>query len=50
MDKMATDPLWDHTLSQWLTDTGVLLGTSMVCYVLTIRFLRRQEPEVVRET
>ncbi|NUK70777.1 ATP-binding cassette domain-containing protein [Streptomyces lunaelactis] len=45
----ATDPLWHHTLTQWLTDTGVLLGTAMACYLLTIRFLRRHEPEVVRK-
>jgi ABC transport system ATP-binding/permease protein len=37
----ATDPLWEHTLSQWLTDTGVLLGMAITCYPLTIRLLRR---------
>lgn len=51
MDKSApsaTDPLWHHTLSQWLTDTGVLLGMATVCYALTIRLLRHHEPAVVR--
>ncbi|AVZ77023.1 ABC transporter ATP-binding protein [Streptomyces lunaelactis] len=45
----ATDPLWRHTFGQWLTDTGVLLGAAIVCSLLTIRFLRRHEPEVVRK-
>ncbi|MET8452151.1 ATP-binding cassette domain-containing protein [Streptomyces sp. NPDC005209] len=45
----ATDPLWQHTLSQWLTDAGVLCGMAIVCYVLTIQFLRRHEPAVVRK-
>ncbi|WTY68442.1 ATP-binding cassette domain-containing protein [Streptomyces sp. NBC_01410] len=45
----ATDPLWHHTLDQWLTDTGALLVTAIICYLLTICFLRRHEPEVVRK-
>ncbi|MFE1315143.1 ATP-binding cassette domain-containing protein [Streptomyces sp. NPDC058755] len=45
----ATDPLWQHTLGQWLTDTGVLCGMAIVCYVLTIQLLRRLEPAVVRK-
>ncbi|MFF4040120.1 ATP-binding cassette domain-containing protein [Streptomyces sp. NPDC001816] len=51
MDKSApsaTDPLWRHSLSQWLTDMGVLFGLAMGCYALTIRLLRRHEPPVVR--
>lgn len=47
-DPYATDPLWNHTLSQWLTNTAVLLGSAMVCYLLTIRLLRRHEGEAVR--
>ncbi|MER5936713.1 ATP-binding cassette domain-containing protein [Streptomyces sp. NPDC001928] len=45
---LATDPLWQHTLGQWLIDTGVLLATALICYLLTIQLLRRLEPEPVR--
>ncbi|MEU2718644.1 ATP-binding cassette domain-containing protein [Streptomyces sp. NPDC007205] len=52
MDKSApsaTDPLWHHTLGQWLTDTCVLFVMAMSCYVLTLRLLRRHEPPAIRK-
>ncbi|MGW3200874.1 ATP-binding cassette domain-containing protein [Streptomyces sp. NPDC001118] len=51
MDKSApsaTDPLWHHTLSHWLTDTGILFGIAAGCYALTIRLLRQYEPPALR--
>jgi len=42
------DPLWVHSLGQWLTDGGALLGLGVVFGVLVLRLLRRHEPEVMR--
>jgi ABC-type multidrug transport system ATPase subunit len=44
-----TDPLWDHQLSQWLIDMGVLLALGVLCGIIVSRLLRRHEPEVMRK-
>ncbi|MEU9290959.1 FHA domain-containing protein [Streptomyces sp. NPDC048275] len=43
------DPLWDHQLSQWFIDMGVLIGIGVVCGFVVARLLRRHEPEVMRK-
>jgi ABC-type multidrug transport system ATPase subunit/pSer/pThr/pTyr-binding forkhead associated (FHA) protein len=43
------DPLWDHELSQWLIDMGVLIGIGVLCGFVVARLLRRHEPEVMRK-
>ncbi|MER5754786.1 FHA domain-containing protein [Streptomyces sp. NPDC002088] len=43
------DPLWDHELSQWFIDMGVLIGIGVVCGFVVVRLLRRHEPEVMRK-
>ncbi|MCP3821244.1 FHA domain-containing protein [Streptomyces sp. A3M-1-3] len=48
-DPTNTDPLWDHELSQWLFDMGVLIGIGVICGVVVARLLRRHEPEVMRK-
>ncbi|MGW0736121.1 FHA domain-containing protein [Streptomyces sp. NPDC002851] len=52
MDKQNptnTDPLWEHDLSQWLTNMGVLVAMGIICGFVVIRLLRRHEPEVMRK-
>jgi hypothetical protein len=46
--RSTTDPLWQHTITQWGTDIGVLVLLSVACGALVIRLLRRHEPEVMR--
>lgn len=48
-DPTNTDPLWDHSLDQWVTDVGILVGMSVLCYFIVIRLLRRHEPEIMRK-
>ncbi|MBB1260808.1 FHA domain-containing protein [Streptomyces sp. OF8] len=48
-DVQNPDPLWDHELSQWFLNMGVLLTMSVLCGVVVARFLRRHEPEVMRK-
>ncbi|MGP4049036.1 FHA domain-containing protein [Streptomyces sp. 2A115] len=48
-DPTSTDPLWDHELSQWLMDMGVLIGIGVLCGIIVARLLRRHEPEVMRK-
>ncbi|WP_369257359.1 FHA domain-containing protein [Streptomyces sp. R35] len=43
------DPLWDHELSQWFVDMGVLIGIGVICGFAVARLLRRHEPEVMRK-
>ncbi|OIV38899.1 ABC transporter ATP-binding protein [Mangrovactinospora gilvigrisea] len=45
----ATDPLWDHTASQWGINMGALALLAIVAGVLVTRLLRRHEPEVMRK-
>ncbi|MFF9621139.1 FHA domain-containing protein [Streptomyces griseosporeus] len=48
-DPTNPDPLWDHQLSQWCVDMGVLLALGVACGFVVARFLRRHEPEVMRK-
>ncbi|MCC3654892.1 FHA domain-containing protein [Streptomyces sp. S07_1.15] len=43
------DPLWEHELSTWLLDMGVLVALGVICGVAVARLLRRHEPEVMRK-
>lgn len=45
----TSDGLWDHELSMWLLNMGVLIAMSVICGVVVARFLRRHEPEVMRK-
>jgi ABC-type transport system involved in multi-copper enzyme maturation permease subunit len=46
--KTTTDPLWQHTITQWGMDIGVLVLLGVACGALVIRLLRKHEPEVMR--
>ncbi|MBM4819477.1 MULTISPECIES: FHA domain-containing protein [Streptomyces] len=48
-DPANPDPLWEHELSQWCVDMGVLLALGVACGFVVARFLRRHEPEVMRK-
>jgi hypothetical protein len=48
-DPANVDQLWEHSLSQWIVDMGVLLGIGVVCGFVVVRLLRRHEPEVMRK-
>jgi hypothetical protein len=48
-DPTKTDPLWEHDLSQWMTDMGALLVLGAICAFVVARLLRRHEPEVMRK-
>ncbi|WP_431985300.1 FHA domain-containing protein [Streptomyces qinglanensis] len=48
-DPTNTDPLWDHSLGQWVMDVGVLVLMGVLCYFVIIRLLRRHEPEIMRK-
>ncbi|WP_026004918.1 FHA domain-containing protein [Streptomyces sp. AA1529] len=48
-DPTNTDPLWDHSLGQWVMDVGVLALMGVLCYFVIIRLLRRHEPEIMRK-
>ncbi|MEU1854249.1 FHA domain-containing protein [Streptomyces sp. NPDC019990] len=43
------DPLWEHTAGVWAMDMGALLALGVICGFFVARFLRRHEPEVMRE-
>ncbi|MBA0050518.1 FHA domain-containing protein [Streptomyces sp. AJS327] len=43
------DPLWEHEMSTWVLDMGVLLALGVICGVVVARLLRRHEPEVMRK-
>jgi ABC transport system ATP-binding/permease protein len=43
------DRLWDHDAAVWLLDISMLLVLAAVCGVLVMKFLRRHEPEVMRD-
>ncbi|WP_238153858.1 FHA domain-containing protein [Streptomyces xinghaiensis] len=43
------DPLWEHELSTWLLDMGVLVALGVLCGFAVARLLRRHEPEVMRK-
>ncbi|WP_059009508.1 FHA domain-containing protein [Streptomyces specialis] len=42
------DPLWEHEVGYWLLDVSMLIVIGVVCGFLVMRFLRRHEPEVMR--
>ncbi|MET7905800.1 FHA domain-containing protein [Streptomyces sp. NPDC005336] len=44
-----TDPLWEHTTSQWGIDMVVLIVLGIACGFAVARLLRRHEPEVMRK-
>lgn len=45
----TTDPLFHHTASTWLRNTGILIVfTTILGYAIT-RLLRRHEPEIMRK-
>ncbi|WP_052851653.1 FHA domain-containing protein [Streptomyces avicenniae] len=42
------DPLWDHEAGIWLLDVLMLGILAAICGYLVMKFLRRHEPEVMR--
>ncbi|WP_421108584.1 FHA domain-containing protein [Streptomyces sp. NEAU-S77] len=46
---LDTDPLWEHTTTQWAIDMGILLALAVICAFAVARLLRRHEPEVMRK-
>lgn len=45
----SNDPLWEHTAGAWSMDIVALLVIAVVCGFFVARFLRRHEPEVMRD-
>ncbi|WP_031070481.1 FHA domain-containing protein [Streptomyces sp. NRRL WC-3742] len=43
------DPLWDHSVLQWVVDAGALVVISVLIGVLVTRLQRRHEPEVMQK-
>ncbi|MEV7617945.1 FHA domain-containing protein [Streptomyces sp. NPDC089799] len=43
------DPLFAHDTEVWLTNMGMLILLSAVCWFLVSRLLRRQEPAIMRK-
>ncbi|MFJ4683632.1 FHA domain-containing protein [Streptomyces sp. NPDC088789] len=43
------DPLWDHTFGTWGLDMAALIALGVICGFFVARFLRRHEPEVMRD-
>ncbi|MFG2295815.1 FHA domain-containing protein [Streptomyces sp. NPDC048603] len=43
------DPLFAHEADVWLTNMGMLIVLSAVCWILVSRLLRRQEPAIMRK-
>jgi ABC-type multidrug transport system ATPase subunit/pSer/pThr/pTyr-binding forkhead associated (FHA) protein len=43
------DRLWDHDAAVWLLDISMLLVLGVICGFLVLKFLRRHEPEVMRD-
>lgn len=46
---LDTDPLWEHTTTQWGIDMVALLVLGIACGFAVARLLRRHEPEVMRK-
>ncbi|MYU14226.1 FHA domain-containing protein [Streptomyces sp. SID8361] len=46
---LDTDPLWEHTTTQWGIDMVALVVLGIVCGFVVARLLRRHEPEVMRK-
>ncbi|WP_211126316.1 FHA domain-containing protein [Streptomyces yatensis] len=46
---LDTDPLWEHTTTQWGIDMVVLILLGIACGFVVARLLRRHEPEVMRK-
>ncbi|WP_413115114.1 FHA domain-containing protein [Streptomyces sp. CY1] len=46
---LDTDPLWEHTTTQWGIDMIVLIILGIACGFVVARLLRRHEPEVMRK-
>ncbi len=44
-----TDPLWEHTVGAWGMDMAALIALGVICGFFVARFLRRHEPEVMRD-
>ncbi|MFD5321686.1 FHA domain-containing protein [Streptomyces sp. NPDC127098] len=42
------DPLWKHEAGWWLLDVAMLGVLAVICGYLVMKFLRRHEPEVMR--
>jgi ABC-type multidrug transport system ATPase subunit/pSer/pThr/pTyr-binding forkhead associated (FHA) protein len=47
-DPSNTDPLWENTVAAWTLDMAALITLAVICGVMVARFLRRHEPEVMR--
>ncbi|MHC3390776.1 FHA domain-containing protein [Streptomyces lavendulocolor] len=45
----TADPLFDHTVSMWLLDMGMLVVLSVVLGFAVARLLRRHEPVIMRK-
>ncbi|WP_103502213.1 MULTISPECIES: FHA domain-containing protein [Streptomyces] len=43
------DRLWDHEAAVWLLDVSMLVVLAVICGFLVMKFLRRHEPEVMRD-
>lgn len=43
------DRLWDHEAAVWLLDVSMLVVLGVICGFLVMKFLRRHEPEVMRD-
>ncbi|QDY75454.1 FHA domain-containing protein [Streptomyces qinzhouensis] len=46
---LTADPLFQHSPAVWLTDMGMMVVLSVLYGWLVARFLRRQEPSVMRK-
>ncbi|TDC73760.1 FHA domain-containing protein [Streptomyces hainanensis] len=42
------DPIWEHEAGYWLLDVAMLGVLAVICGYLVMKFLRRHEPEVMR--
>ncbi|MFJ8145011.1 FHA domain-containing protein [Streptomyces sp. NPDC096048] len=42
------DPLWEHTVGAWSMNMAALIVLGVICGFFVARFLRRHEPEVMR--
>jgi len=44
----TTDPLWQHSITQWGADVGMLVVLGAACLALVLRLLRRHESSLLR--
>ena len=44
----TTDPLWQHSITQWGADIGMLVVLGAACLALVLRLLRRHESSLLR--